>query len=431
MTIHIKDARLVINRLKWKLSSQFVRNMGWLGGAELVNRVFRLVTTITLARLLNSYDYGLIAIILITHDFAGTFCSAIDAKIIQSPDKDVKVLCDTAYWMNWILFIAIFILQCAAAFPLAWFYKDNNVVLPICFIALSYLLLPIGAVQSSLIRRENRLNIIALTNVVQGITLNIATIVLAFLGFGIWSVILPFGLANPIWLIINLMNHSWRPKKSFTLYKWQEVAGYSINIIVVEFLNKLRANLDYLIVGKFLGFKELGLYYFAFNAGLGISMNVLNVIVSSLFPHLCAARTNLKQLKSTYFSSLKTIALIVVPIVLLQSSLAPFYVPIIFGQKWIPAIPILILICLSAMSRPFAEAAKLLLLTVDRSRIALAWNLIFTLVFAISLLVAVQWGVLAVAATVLITHIVLLPLFTLWTGKYVFGRSTDNMTMSS
>ncbi|PPS44723.1 lipopolysaccharide biosynthesis protein [Chroococcidiopsis sp. TS-821] len=422
MTISIRKARSVANKLKWKLSGQFVRNMGWLGGAELVNRVFRLATTVTLARLLNSYDYGLIAIILITHDFAALFCSAIDAKIIQTSDKDIKDLCNTAYWMNWILFIVIFILQCAAAFPLAWFYKDNNIILPICFIALNYLLLPIGAIQSSLIRRENRLNIIALINVLQGITLNVATVVLALLGFGIWSVILPFGLVNPIWLVINLKNHSWRPKVPFTLYRWQEVAGYSINVIVVEFLNKLRANLDYLIVGKFLGFQELGLYYFAFNAGLGISMNVLNVIVSSLFPHLCAARSNLNQLKARYSSSLKTIALIVIPLVLLQSSLAPFYVPIVFGQKWVPAIPILILICLSALSRPFAEAAKLLLLTVDRSRIALIWNLIFTLLFALSLIVAVQWGVLGVAAAVLITHVVLLPLFTWWTGKYIFDK---------
>lgn len=423
MTVNIKDTRLLINKLKWKLSSQFVRNMGWLGGAELVNRVFRLATTVTLARLLNSYDYGLIAIILITHDFASTFFSAIDTKLIQAPEKDVKELCDTAYWMNWILFVAIFITQCAVAFPIAWFYKDNNVILPICFIAIGYLLLPIGAVQSSLIRRENRLNIIALNNAIQGIVLNVSTIGLAFLGFGIWSVILPFGLANPMWLIINLVNHSWRPKSSFTLYRWQEVAGYSTNVVIVEFLNKLRANLDYLIVGKFLGFRELGLYYFAFNAGLGISMNVLNVIVSSLFPHLCAVRSNLSQLKTRYFSSLKTIALIVVPLVLLQSSLAPFYVPIIFGEKWLPAIPILIIICLSAVSRPFGEAAKLLLLTVDKSKVALAWNVIFTIIFTISLLLAVQKGILVVAATVLISHSILLPLFTIWTHRYVFNKN--------
>jgi PST family polysaccharide transporter len=52
---------MLINKLKQQLSGQFIRNVGWLGGAELANRIFRLGTTITLARLLNPYDYGLVS----------------------------------------------------------------------------------------------------------------------------------------------------------------------------------------------------------------------------------------------------------------------------------------------------------------------------------------------------------------------------------
>ncbi|MHC5831979.1 MAG: oligosaccharide flippase family protein, partial [Nostoc sp.] len=100
-------------------------------------------------------------------------------------------------------------------------------------------------------------------------------------------------------------------------------------------------NIDYLIIGRFLGINALGIYYFAFNAGLGISQNVINAFTSALFPHLCAARGDLKELKERYFSSLKFTAIIVVPLILLQSSLAPFYVPIVFGQKWVTAVPIL------------------------------------------------------------------------------------------
>jgi PST family polysaccharide transporter len=37
---------MLINKLKQILSSQFIRNVGWLGGAELVNRIFRLGTTL-------------------------------------------------------------------------------------------------------------------------------------------------------------------------------------------------------------------------------------------------------------------------------------------------------------------------------------------------------------------------------------------------
>jgi PST family polysaccharide transporter len=52
-----------INKLKQLLSDRFVRNMGWLGVAELVSRIFRLAVTVTLARAFSPYDYGMVSII--------------------------------------------------------------------------------------------------------------------------------------------------------------------------------------------------------------------------------------------------------------------------------------------------------------------------------------------------------------------------------
>lgn len=417
---------MLINKLKHKLSSQFIRNIGWMSGAELVNRIFRLGTTITLARLLTSYDYGLIAIILTTNELANVFTirSGIGGKLVQADEQDVKVFCNTAYWFNWILCVSLFVIQCIAAFPIAWFYRDNQVILPICVLALTYLMLPTFAIQAAMIQRENRLKITALCNLIQSILGNSLTICLALLGMGIWAVILPIVLTNPVWVVINRMNHPWRPTTSFNLDRWREIAGFGANMLGVELLNKLIANLDYLLVGRFIGVDALGIYYFAFNAGLGISLSVMNSIVWPLYPHICAARGNLKQLKERYFSGLKTITLIVVPLVLLQASLAPFYVPIVFGQKWETAIPILIFICLSALPRPFAIAATQLLQAVDKTHINLYWNLIFTVIFTISLLIAVKWGIFWVAATVLITHVLAMPSFTIWASRYVLAKKS-------
>ena len=416
---------MLTNKLKQKLSGPLIRNMGWLGGAELLNRVFRLGTTVVILRLLSPYDYGLIAIISTINDFISVFSlrGGIGGKIIQADEIDVKVLCNTAYWLNWILCGALLIIQCLAAFPIAWFFGDNRLILPVCVLAVGYLIQPFFDVQGALIQRENRLNIIALCNVTYSMLSNLLTIGLALLGMGIWAVVLPNLLAAPVWIAILHMNHPWRPTKSFTLERWQEIVGFGKNILGVELLYKLRANLDYLLIGRFLGVQALGIYYFAFNAGLGISLNVMSVVLVPLFPHLCAARGNFKQFKKQCFSTLKLIALIFVPLVILQAILAPFYVPIVFGQKWVTAIPILVLICLSALPRPFAGAASQILQAVDQTHIDLYWNLFFTVIFAVVLLVAVKAGIFWVAASVLICHALLLPIFTVLAIRYVFANS--------
>ncbi|MGB7444910.1 MAG: lipopolysaccharide biosynthesis protein [Coleofasciculaceae cyanobacterium] len=418
---------MLINKLKQILSGQFIRNVGWMGAAELVNRIFRLGTTVTIARLFSPYDYGLAAVVYTTVEFANVFTlrKGIAAKVVQAEEQDLTVICDTSYWLNWILCVALFIIQCIAAFPIAGFYGDNRLILPVCTVASIYLMMPLFIVNSAIIQRENRLKITALCQVTQSIIGNIITVILALLGMGVWAIVWPMVLTTPVWIVITWMNNSWRPPKSFKLEKWQEVTGFGGNLLGVHLLDKLRSNLDYLIVGKFLGIDALGLYYFAFNAGFGISRNVISAFTSALFPYLCEVRGNIQQLKARYFSSLKKTFMIIVPFVLLQSGLSPFYVPIIFGEKWVEAIPILVLVCLSVIPFSLSIFTNDLLNSVDKTRITLYWNLIYTCLFTGALLVAVKLGILWVAAAVLICQLLMSPIFGIWAIRYVFEKKSS------
>jgi teichuronic acid exporter len=406
-----------------KFNNPFVQNIGWMGASGAIIRVFRLITTIGLARFLSPYDFGLAAIILTTHEFIQVFSrNGIDAKLIQAEEEDLEKFSQAAYWLGWVVFISLFIVQCLLAFPIAWSYHETRIILPICLMAVSFLLIPIASVQSALIQRENRIKVFALSNTLQITVDNLLSLALAFGGLGMWAIVLPKILVVPIWIYVMTRNHPWRPKGKFTTEYWGILLDFGRNVLAVELLKTLRNNMDYLIIGRFLGLQELGIYYFAFNAGLGISLGVINSINVALLPHLCAVRSDFSQLWQRYRNSLKTIALAIIPLVLLQSSLAPFYVPIVFGQKWVVAIPVMILICLSAIPRPFADATSQLLLAVNKSQIDLKWNLLFTGVFALSLLIGVQGQSLGVAIAVLATHAVLLPLFVLWGTRYVFTR---------
>lgn len=412
---------MIITKIKQKLSGQFIRNVGWLGAAELISRIFRLVTTFTLARTFSSTDYGLAAVVITTFEFttALTVKEGIVAKLIQADAKDLEEFCNTSYWLNWILCGSFFILQCIAAFPIAHFYRNEQLILPISVVALAYLVMPNYKIQDALIIRENRLNIVALGNVTQAILANAITVICALLGMGVWAVALPVVLTTPVWIVFYWSQHSWRPPRFFTLNRWQEIVHFAKNRLGVDLLNRLIANLDYLLIGRFLGVEALGLYFFAFNAGLGISLNVISSFMSALFPHLCEVRENHEEFKKRYFKSLKAIIIFVVPLIILQASSAPFYVPIIFGKKWIPAIPILVIICLSALPRPFWLASSILLDSADKSHINLRLNAVFTVIFAASILVAVKFGILWVAVAVLLSHLVVLPIFTVWSSKYV------------
>lgn len=416
-------SKMLINKLKQIASGQFIRNVGWLGGAELANRIFRLATTVTLARTFSPQDYGLMAIVYTVFDFASVFTlrGGIGGKIVQANEEDVKIICDTAYWLNWIICVSLFLIQCIAAFPIAHFFKNSQIILPLCTAASIYLMMPLYAVNSALIEKENRLKVTALCNATQSFFGNLITVTLALLGMGVWSIVWAMVLTTPIWIFITWRNNSWRPPMSFKLERSKEITSFGASLLVVDLLNKLKANIDYLIIGNFLGMEALGVYYFAFNAGLGISMNVINSFSSALFPYLCEVRSDIKQLQQRFFSSLKKTCMIVIPLILLQSSLAPLYVPIVFGQKWVSAIPLVVIICLSALPLPLSYAVYYLLNAVDKTRFNLYAALINTILFAILVLVTAKWGIFWVAVSVLVSR-GLASIFQVWAIRYVFGK---------
>lgn len=406
--------------LQQKLANRFVRNVGWLGLSEILIRLSRLVATVVLARLLTDYDYGLAALVMTTNEFVNVFTrNGIFDKLIQAEEEDLEVLSQTAYYMNWFICGGLFLAQCLVSFLMAWIYKDSRLVLPICAMALVYLILPFGLVQAARSQRENRLQVSALANSLQISTDNILTMVLAWMGLGLWAIVLPKIVVAPIWAIVHRRHNPWRSTKRFTLDRWQEIIHFGRSVLGVQMLATLRNNLDYLIAGHFLGIEALGLYYFAFNAGLGMSLSFINALDSALYPHLCDAKDKPAHFRNRYFQSFSTISKVILPIVCLQALLAPLYVPLIFGPKWIPAIPLLILICLSAIPRPYANAASKALWATHKPNWDLVWNLLFTTVFAVALSVGVVWKITGVAAAVLIAHTVALPLFVLWVTQYI------------
>ncbi len=413
---------MLIEKIKNIFSGDFIRNVGWVGGAELCNRIFRLATTVTLARTFSPEDYGLMAIVYTVVEFANVFTlrQGIGAKIIQAKQKDIEVLSNTSYWLNWMLCVLIFLFQAAGAFLISNLYHNDRLILPITTAGLMYLMMPFYLVNSALIQRKNQLKVIALCNVIQSLFANIITVVLALIGWGVWAIVWPMVLTTPVWIIITWKYQKWRPPNSFTLARWQEITSFGGNLLGVELLGKIRGNLDYLIIGHFLGIDALGMYYFAFNAGLGISLNVINAFNSALFPYFCEVQTQLTRLKERFWSSLKKTYIIIGPLIALQCGLAPLYVPIIFGEKWQPAIPILILICLSALAIPLGSSSSYLVNAVGKPHITLYWSLVSTGLFALFITIAVQGGILWVAAAVLFYQMITVPAFSAWCFYYVF-----------
>lgn len=402
------------HKLNKIVSCRFVKNAGWLGSAELFNRISRLVTAIILARYLTPLEFGLAAIALTANDLVKVLGqNGIGAKIVQAEECELKDICDTAYRLNWIYCGSLFTLQCIVAFVVAFVNNQLEIAYLIASLAIVYLIIPFALVQAFLLQRNNRLKEIALISSSQITVDNFLSAVLAIFGFGVWSIVLPKIIVAPIWVFGMLSQHDWKYTPGKKLKNVNKIFSYGKHILGAELAKALRLSIDNIIVAYYFGLEVAGLYFFAKNAGMGISLSLVSAFNLSLFAHLCDFKNNLSHLRKEFIKSLKLALLILVPIILIQGFLAPWYVPIVFGEQWEPSVFVLLVLCLSVIPRIFGEAAGEYLKTIGKPEIESRWNVYFSTLFIIAILSSLNWGIEGVAVSIFISHL-LFPVYCYW-----------------
>ncbi len=419
------------NKLDALKSNAFARNLGSLGGAQLAIRISRLLTTIFLSRLLLPEQFGLAAVVLTIYEVVALFTrNGISAKVVQASLEELPVIAMTAYHMTWAVCFALMVLQMLIAWPIARLYNDTGIALPIAAMGIIYLATPLCNIQAALQQREGRLGRFALANAVQVITDNVMTVMLALLGFGMWAIILPKIIVAPIWVLFIRNSHAWRPQAQVSpspFHGWRDIARFSRRVLGIEMLTTLQANMDNVLVGYFLGMHALGLYYFAFNGGLGITLGLINAAGVAVYPHLCDVRQDREALARRFRKTMKTMSMLLMPVILLQALLSPIYVPIIFGERWGEAVPALALICLSALVRPLANVVSQLLKAIGRPEIELHWQFATTFALGVALVIGCQFSIVAVAFAVFAVQTTMLAAFVYVASRQAFQPECINV----
>lgn len=246
-------------RVRALLDDRLVRNVGWYGLAEFANRFTRLITTIVLARWLVPHDFGIAAIAITTFEVVRVLAQfGIGQAVIRAPADQLKAICNSAYRASWFVCLLAFFVQLAVGAIISHVSGRQDVFWMIACLAVVYLTLPFGQVQSFLIARSNRLHILAGIAVVQVAIDNLLTAALAVGGLGAWAVVLPKLIVAPIWVIGMRRGSDWKRDAAAGYSSMRALMTFSLPVIGSELLVAARFNLDKILVGSILGVEALG-----------------------------------------------------------------------------------------------------------------------------------------------------------------------------
>ncbi|MXO66341.1 oligosaccharide flippase family protein [Altericroceibacterium endophyticum] len=317
--------------------------------AEMITRVVRIGAILVIARRTDPALLGTAAAALSLFELIRVLANAgIGQRIIAASDAELPAICNTAARLFWAICLSVSIIQLTIAGGLYLFTVQDEAALMLAVLSAVYLIMPPGLVQIFLLMRAGRLGATARIGATQTMADHIFTVGLVLIWPTAWAIVLPKLLTAPIWTVLARRAQPWSPDRSAGYAPVRHFHGFGFAILGSELLGALRLQADKLIIAALLGVEALGLYYFAFNAGLGITQSFTSAFGTVVFPHLCRAGDEQeRQARLREASSLGLLFL--VPLIAAQGLLAPFYVPFLFGNEWTPAAPYLSLLCLAAL----------------------------------------------------------------------------------
>lgn len=307
------------------------------------------ISTIILARLgLGPDQFGEVAIALL----AITYLEAIGdlgiaAALIYQRD-DVERAAQVAFVISIVMGVVLWALATLSAPYVGAYFNEPGSVPMLRVLAFTLLIQSFGNVHMALLTKELEFRRKLWPDLSRNFAKGFGAIGLALAGWGPWSLIWGQVLSAFAATIALWYAQPWTPRLVWDTKLGKQMLSYGLQILGIEILAVFWSTADYVMVGRYLGKTELGLYQTAFRISDLLIINMCIVAGRVLFPSYAKLSHDPAALRRGFLTTLRYISLITLPVSVGLAVIAPFFVSIFFGQRWLLMIPALALLAIRA-----------------------------------------------------------------------------------
>jgi len=377
----------------------------WTTASTAVTTGLQFLQLAVLARILDPTAFGLMGMVMVVIGFAQAFADmGVSNAIIHRQDATKEQL-SSLYWLNIFAGSAVFFLIWGAIPLIVAFYNEPQLSMLMQWAALIFLITPIGQQFQILLQKELKFNQLARIEMLAAFIGTLVAIFTAYYGFGVMALV--WGqLANTTVRTLNLAFQGWRswaPRLHFSRHDLKGYIGFGLYQMGERIINYFNSNLDYLVIGRFLGAEALGFYTLAYNLVI-IPSNKINPIITRVaFPVFAKVQHQQDRLKSGYLEVLKVLSFINFPLLLGLLVTAPLVVPQIFGPEWLPSVILIKILSGVGLLRLTGNPIGALLLAKGRADLGFKWNMMLTVTQLPGILIGAYFGgVIGVAIAYLV-----------------------------
>lgn len=388
------------------LKDSAINSMIWVT-IDKTGRYFLLfVSNLVLARLLMPDDFGCIAMLhvfialadIIVH---GGFGSALIQK--KNPNHLDYA---SVFYFNLVVSIVLYGLLFALAPAISRFYAMPLLTKVLRVQAVVLIINAFSVVQINILRKNLRFKALAIRNILTNLIGLTAGIVCAFLGMGVWSLVVNSLVTQLCGVFLLWKASNWRPTWEFSFLSVKELFGFGGFLMLSSIISCIYSEIQSLLVGKFYSATDLG-YVNQAKKLEGVPSGALSSVVTQVsFPVFSKLQDNISALKIGLQKNIKSIQYVNLPMMLLLMVIAEPLILLLYGERWAQSIPYFQILCMSRLLGVVVPLNMSIIGATGKGKLYLITQLIKCSFSIIVIVISVHHGIYA-----LLIALALIPAF--------------------
>jgi len=409
------------------LKQKTVTGTIWSFTDSFANQGIQFIAGLILARILSPTEFGLIGILTIFIALSQSFIdSGFTHALIRKQDC-TQTDYSTVFYFNFIAGIFFYFILFFSANSISIFFNEPQLELLLQVLGLGLILNAFGIIQRTILIKNIDFKLQTKVSLVSSTISGLIAITLAYNGFGVWSLVAltlsRFGFSSLLlWIWAK-----WKPSFIFSKKSFKELFSFGNKLLISGLIDTAYRNIYYLIIGKYFSVVELGYYTRADQFQALPSQQLTGVLGRVSYPILSTIQDNVEKLKSAYKQIIRSSMLITFVLMLGMVAIAKPMILTLIGEKWLPAVIYLQMLCFVGMFYPLHALNLNMLKVQGRSDLFLRLEIIKKVLSIPTIILGIIFGIKIMILGMLVNSILAYFLNSYWSGKFIGYSSFEQI----
>lgn len=358
------------------LKKKAVSGMIWTGLQRYSKMFIQFISGIILARLLTPYDYGCIGMLMIFVTLAESFIDGGFGSALIQKKRPTQEDYSTIFFWNLGMAVVLYAVLFFSAPAIARFYGIPLLSDVLRVQGIILFIYAFNIVQRNQLRKKMNFKVISIVSVSSFIISLTVTIIMAYRGYGVWSLVTQHLIMAIIPAIVFWFYIKWRPIWTFSWRSFKELFSFGFYMFLSSLLNHLGGQIQGLLIGKFYDPSTLGLFSKAKSLERMSATSISQVMTQVTYPLYAEAQDDKKALGNMIRRLTMTLSYLTFPLMLVLLLCAKPLIVLLYSDRWVDCVPFFQVLCIAALADCLQSVNNQSIAAIGKSRVMLIWTIV-------------------------------------------------------